>query len=301
MIGWIRSLDRILKGEATRPAMLRAGTIEAPVGGLSTLLVILGAIYGACMGTFAVVSRWGGPAARGGWAQMGYSAVKVPMLFVLTLLITLPSLYVFNALVGCRLAFGAVLRLLVAALGVSLAVLASFGTIVAFFSLCTSSYPFMVLLNVLLFAVAGILGMSFLLQTLHRLAVARATESAASPPLHAAPAATSDAGRQSNYPELALPTDPGALDRLHARTLGPHVRTVFSIWVIVFGLIGAQMGWVLRPFIGAPGVPVTFFRARESNFFEAVVSRAQEMAGEWQAPARTGAAPSTQPDSACHR
>ena len=100
------------------------------------------------------------------------------MLFFLTLIVTFPSLYVFNALVGSRLSFRTVLRLLIAALGVMLAVLASFGTIVVFFSLCTTSYPFMVLLNVAMFAVAGILGMGFLLQTLHRLSLAQAMRSA---------------------------------------------------------------------------------------------------------------------------
>src|SRR5207302_1107134 len=126
---------------------------------------------------------------------MAYSAAKVPMLFFLTLAVTLPSLYVFNALVGCRLSFTAVLRLLIAALGVTLAVLASFGTITVFFSLCTTSYPFMVLLNVLMFA-----------------------------------------------------------------------------------LVGAQMGWVLRPFVGAPDAPVAFFRAREGNFFQAVADKIADLA-----------------------
>jgi hypothetical protein len=52
--------------------------------------------------------------------------------------------------------------------------------------------------------------------------------------------------------------------------LSGHVKTVFRLWVIVFGLVGAQMGWVLRPFIGNPNVPFTWFRGRESNFFQAV-------------------------------
>ena len=43
-------------------------------------------------------------------------------------------------------------------------------------------------------------------------------------------------------------------------------------WVVLFGLVGAQMGWVLRPFIGKPGLPFVWFRGRESNFFEAVWS-----------------------------
>jgi hypothetical protein len=40
--------------------------------------------------------------------------------------------------------------------------------------------------------------------------------------------------------------------------------------VIVFALVGAQMGWVLRPFIGNPTMPFVWLRARESNFFQAV-------------------------------
>ena len=44
--------------------------------------------------------------------------LKVPALFLLTLIVTMPSLYVFNALVGSRLTFLSVLRLLVASLAV---------------------------------------------------------------------------------------------------------------------------------------------------------------------------------------
>jgi hypothetical protein len=57
---------------------------------------------------------------------------------------------------------------------------------------------------------------------------------------------------------------------------------VFAIWVIVFGLIGAQMGWVLRPFIGAPNAAITFFRPREGNFFEAVANKIADLAGDRQ-------------------
>jgi hypothetical protein len=52
---------------------------------------------------------------------------------------------------------------------------------------------------------------------------------------------------------------------------GRHTRSVFACWMIVFALVGAQMGWVLRPFIGSPDLPFTWFRERGSNFFEAVL------------------------------
>ena len=291
MLTWFKALDRVLKGDATRLDSLRGGTIALPFGGLSVLLVILGAVYGACMGVFALMGRWGTDTQASGYLQMLASASKVPMLFGLTLLVTFPSLYVFNALVGSRLGFASVGRLMVAALAVTMAVLASFGTILVFFSLCTTSYSFIVLLNVVMFAIAGILGMRFLLQTLHRLAVAREIEDAAAqgpatavvatsteiPPVEV-PAEYVAPPAYSSGPPMPVPQSPGALDRIEGRAFGPHVKSIFKIWILVFGLVGAQMGWVLRPFIGAPNTPFTYFRERESNFFEAVVGKINDVA-----------------------
>jgi hypothetical protein len=268
---WIKQLDRILRGEATRPSDLREGMIAIPAAGIALVVAVLAAIYGLCMGCFALF-REGEPSL----IQFLASAVKVPALFFLTLVVTFPSLYVFNALVGSRLNVLAVLRLLVAAMGVNLAVLAAIGPIVAFFSVCTTSYEFMVLLNVLVFGVSGLLGLTFLLQTLNRLSIATGRREPSGTPL-----------LPPNVPGPAVgPTPPGAgpgisasnetppasgpLDQLPGHVLGRHVKSVFGCWVLIFGLVGAQMGWVLRPFVGVPHQPFQWFRARESSFFEAV-------------------------------
>jgi hypothetical protein len=190
--------------------------------------------------------------------QMLAASVKVPALFLLTLLVTFPSLYVFNALVGSQLRFVANLRLLVAALGVTLAVLASFGPIIAFFSVSTTSYPFMKVLNVLAFGIAGGLGLMFLLQTLHRLSVVD---------LPASPASVLDSADLVEA-DVVTPQSTSPIDPVPGYILGRHVKTVFRCWAIVFGLVGAQMGWILRPFIGDPNQPFTWFRPRTSNFFE---------------------------------
>jgi hypothetical protein len=261
--GWVRELDRILRGDATRPSALRRGQVEVPAGGLSVVLVLLGAAYGACMGCFALF-RPGGPA----WLQLLAAALKVPALFFLTLLVTFPSLYVFNALVGSRLSLPSALRLLIAALGVLLALLASLGPIVAFFSVITTSYSFMVLLNVAVFAVSGFLGLGFLLQTLHRLSLAAPQPPGPTPP----------AGPEADAFEFVATEPAGALDRVDDQVLGRHVRTIFRCWVVLFGLVGAQMGWVLRPFIGDPGRPFTWFRPRDSNFFEAIFHALKDLA-----------------------
>ena len=255
VMGGLSELDRILRGELTQVSSLQRGGIDISPRRLSLVIVILGMVYGICMGTYALF-RMKGPHA---W-QIVASMVKVPLLFYLTLLVTLPSLYVFNALVGSRLTLGTVMRLLIASLGVMVAVLASLGPIVAFFSVSTTSYPFMLLFNVVVCAISGGLGLLFLLQTLHRLSV-----------VDPRPSAMPDSEGQ----ELAASVGP--LDPLENRVLGKHVKTVFQLWVIVFALVGAQMGWVLRPFIGNPDLPFVWIRGRESNFFQAVLRTFQSL------------------------
>jgi len=250
---WWSDLDRILRGEATRLSALRRGSIEIPAGGITFVLVILAMFYGACMGSFAILKE-SGPSL---W-QLVASTVKVPALFVLTLLVTFPSLYVFNALVGSRLALVSALKLLVVSLAVMVSVLASLGPIVAFFSASTTTYAFMILINVLAFGVSGLLGLLFLLRTLQRLSlVVPEPETEASEEV---------GDEKENSAEVK---STGALEPMTDQILGRHVTTVFRCWVILFGVVGAQMGWILRPFIGNPARPFTWFRERDSNFFEA--------------------------------
>jgi hypothetical protein len=40
----------------------------------------------------------------------------------------------------------------------------------------------------------------------------------------------------------------------------PRHRIMLRLWLGMYAFVGIQMGWVLRPFIGQPGLPVTFFR-----------------------------------------
>ncbi len=219
--------------------------------------------------------------------QVVASMVKVPMLFYLTLVVTLPSLYVFNALVGSRLGFLSVLRLLLAALAVMLAVLASLGPIVAFFSVSSTSYAFMLLFNVAVCGVAGSLGMKFLLQTLHRLSIAqdefdaRTAAEASAPSFDLGPpvvATEPDGNAAPDVPVVATTPPPvwkplpqgGALEPVKGRKPGSEILSVFRTWVAVFALVGMQMSWVLRPIIGSPDLPFAWFRPRESSFFEAV-------------------------------
>ncbi|MCB8933220.1 MAG: hypothetical protein M9921_09930 [Fimbriimonadaceae bacterium] len=264
MMRWMRQLDKLLRGEATQPDALQTGKIEFPARGILTASVLLAGAYGICMSLFAVM-RSGGSV--DGWLQMLASTIKLPLLFFLTLVVTLPSLYVFNTLVGARLSLLSVVNLLVASLAVIVAVLASLGPIVVFFSLSTTSHPFMVLLNVVAATVAGTLGLKFLFRTLNRLAHARTERE---------PEPVGD--RPPPLPKVAIPAKPGALeaDGLAERA---DARSVFRIWVLVFSLVGAQMSWVLRPFVGSPNLPFEWFRPKEDNFFVAVFHMIQTVLG----------------------
>jgi predicted membrane-bound spermidine synthase len=49
-------------------------------------------------------------------------------------------------------------------------------------------------------------------------------------------------------------------------------RRVLVAWLAVNLFLGSQLCWILRPFIGSPGLPVEFLRAAafQGNFYETV-------------------------------
>ena len=268
-------LDRILRGEATQPDDIRRADFRIPLVGISFVILVLAVIYGLCMGAFALVRGFEGSRLEDGYLQAFATMCKVPLLFTLTLVITLPSLYVFNALVGSQLKFLPVLKLLVASLAVNLSVLASLGPIVAFFSFSTPNYGFIVLLNVTVFTISGCLGLAFLVQTLKRLTAAhRGGLPLRQKPVASVPGRSGEEALNLLHTATAPGADnPGPLEHLDGIVVGKHIWKVFSVWICVFGLVGAQMGWVLRPFIGNPNMPFSWFRPRESNFFQAVFNQ----------------------------
>lgn len=301
MLNWLRQLDELLRGDRTRDDLLRHGTIDLRLRRFVPLAIALGAIYGFFMAWYALFGM-----REGAFQQAAATMIKLPMLFLLTLGVTFPSLYVFNALVGCKLSFAATMRLLVGAIVINLAVAASLGPILGFFTVSTTSYPFMVLLNVVLLGIGGMIGLSFLLKTLRALAETErrrrveegllATDQddrkAESPGRHESPVPPPIFSEHSSY-RVPSPSDPptgqtrppfSPVPPQHSRRplRDPGLESanfIFRIWVIIYALVGAQMGWVLRPFIGSPDIPFTFFRERSGHFFAAVWNSARALMG----------------------
>ena len=257
MIGELRTyateVDGTLRGHYTTRDALRSGEIAYSARRLVLACIALGMLYGLCMGSYAWMRG-----AREPGLQLVASTVKVPMLFLLTLVVTFPSLYVFSALAGSRLAAMPTLRLLLIAITVNLAVLAGFGPVVSFFASCTRSYAFIKLLNVTMFAIAGFLSLVLLRRSLHH--AFESDEVAEVVP---------DEERSGEDQESGG-SKWNATRTRRART-DRRAKGVFVVWILMYSVVGAQMGWVLRPFIGTPFRRFEWFRDRESNFFENVL------------------------------
>jgi hypothetical protein len=264
----LRPLDRLLRGDWRMDQPEGAGAHEGALSGLRLRLFVpwaltLGALYGFFVGWFAL---FGGRTD----ALLHVLAVmlKVPLLFLCTLLVTFPSLYVFGALLGSRLSFSAMLRLLVATIVVNLTIAASLGPILGFFTLSTTSYGFMVLLNVALMGLAGLVSTGFLMRALVRLSSSQALraygEPVRAPEPGGAPMSATAAPWPPPIPRAPAPEPSG-------------VPPIFIVWILTYGVVGAQMGWILRPFIGAPGAPFELFRARSGSVLSGLSGAVQSL------------------------
>ena len=168
------------------------------------------ALYGAVMGS------------SNSAIQALSSAIKLPILFLITLVICLPTLYFFNLLFGSRLALPQTLALILTAITVTAVLTLSFAPISLFFWLTAPHYQFFKLLNVAILTLTGFFGLTFLVSGMNHV-------------------------QQE--------------DRRMARGL------ILWMWIFVYGFVGTQMAWTLRPFLGAPWAPFQIFRQLESNFY----------------------------------
>jgi len=114
--------------------------------------IIFLALYGAVLGS--THSLW----------QTMSSAVKLPVLFLATLIVCSPTLYFFNVLFGSNQSLMQNFALMLTAITVTSVLLLSFAPIMVFFLLTTTNYQFFKLLNVAIFAVCAIVGVVFLSQ-----------------------------------------------------------------------------------------------------------------------------------------
>ncbi|NYF56606.1 hypothetical protein [Micromonospora purpureochromogenes] len=298
------------------------------------------ACYGAVLGAFH------------GVLMALTSAVKLPLLFLITLAICLPTLYLFNLVFGARLSVRQSVALVMVAITVTSMLAVAFAPISLFFLITAPDYGFFKLLNVAILTLSAVVGLRFLtggMQVLnaHGLlapssaAAAGATQAAVAAPAAqaavAAPAAQAAVPAQpaagepvaepvavgasangatgangttasaaeaqpvsvvpaqpaagvpaqpvvmAGHPMAAFP--PGMIPPGYAGAgrpwATPPVRrgeserpasmTLLYVWILLFGFVGTQLAWTLRPFVGSPGEDFALFRSIEGNFYAEIL------------------------------
>jgi hypothetical protein len=205
MSSFLLRTDDLLRGRLgiDEPVADRAARL---LGFLLAVLVVYGLLYGATMGTFGGI--------RGErWLQVVYSAVKVPLLLLVTFGLSLPSFFVLNTILGVRSDLPQVLRALVATQAVLTTILASLAPFTAFWYASSADYNAALLFNAAMFGLASVAAQWML--------------------------------RRAYQPLIAR---------------NPRHRTLLRAWLVIYAFVGIQMAWVLRPFVGNPRSPTTFFR-----------------------------------------
>jgi hypothetical protein len=250
------------------------------------------ACYGAVLGSFHSV------------LMALTSAVKLPLLFLVTLAICLPTLYLFNLVFGARLSVRQSLALVMVALTVTAMLAVAFAPISLFFLITAPDYGFFKLLNVAILALSALVGLRFLtggMRVLNEhglLAPAKLAEVApVSPAVPAAPPAVpAPAGAPANGVTPAAPdavpaqgVPAGTTTTAVAARSNPHLdalwqqaaarrpqpvptptppsMTLLYVWILLFGFVGTQLAWTLRPFFGSPGMEFSLYRQIDGNFY----------------------------------
>lgn len=177
------------------------------------------AIYGLIMGSFST------------WMQAVSSAIKLPILYLMTMTICLPTLYFFNILFGSRKNFTQHLGVVIAAVASISVLLFSFAPVTLFFLISApNNYSFFLLLNVAILGLTGFVGVKFLYDGM----------------------------------QLISEQEDEDLEGKKNRT------NLLRSWLFLYAFVGSQLGWTLRPFMGAPDKPFQLFRQLEGNFYQSV-------------------------------
>ncbi|GMW01943.1 MAG: hypothetical protein AMXMBFR84_30790 [Candidatus Hydrogenedentota bacterium] len=144
----MKYLDGILRNRDDYfQSIFRNESVGRQILVLVVIVVLLSGFHGLVMGLST------------GWLQMLVSAVKVPSLYLITLAVCYPVLYVVNVIMGSHLGFLQTLALILLAMALNAILLASCSPIVLFFTLTGAKYDFLKLLHVAIFGFSGLWAM----------------------------------------------------------------------------------------------------------------------------------------------
>lgn len=199
------------------------------------------AVYGAIVGAY------------GGGFQILSSAIKLPALYLVTLAICIPTLYFFDILSGSKLSFRQYVTMALTAVSVISVLLFAFAPVVLFFLVSIKDYVFFLLLNVLIMTITGGIGVRLFYKGMRDMVGGPKT---------------------LENPIIENPVVEKAIVEKRLR------RYLLQGWVLLYGLVGSQLGWTLRPFLGVEGEPFQVFRPEiDGNFYAQVLRSVGTMMG----------------------
>src|SRR6266511_1755490 len=134
---------------------------ERDLRGLTGQMLASSAVSLACYGAVLGASN--------GWAQALSSAAKLPLLFLATLTICLPTLYLFNLVFGARLSMMQALTVILVSITVISVLTLAFAPISLFFLISAHNYSFYKLLNVCILVLTAVVGLRFLISGMRAL------------------------------------------------------------------------------------------------------------------------------------
>ena len=216
-------------------------------------------------------------ASNGFWQALS-SMVKLPLLFLATLAICLPTLYLFNLVFGARLSMTQAVALVMVSITVISVLTLAFAPISLFFLITAQNYEFFKLLNVCILVLTAVIGLLFLTRGMAALNSYHAAALKAAPAAQVAVAAEDRelaiVGAGNGH--STLPTAPVAIITPpdHAAAPAPDVpaerptrMALVYIWILLFGFVGTQLAWTLRPFFGDPDSQFALFREISGTFY----------------------------------
>lgn len=130
---------------------------------LFAIAIIMGAIYGAVMGATNLLQGAAQLSHAAKFTQILVTAIKVPVLLILSGSIVYSPIYVSNAFMGERHSWRQIMVLLLGSTAITCTVLASMATVSTFFAITSISYDFIKLLHVAIFVYSGGIGLQYLL------------------------------------------------------------------------------------------------------------------------------------------
>ena len=99
--------------------------------------------------------------------------------------------------------------------------------------------------------------------------VSGAADPATKPPINGdAPTGS----RNHNRAAKTMPPQTAAGER-------PASMLLLYIWILLFGFVGTQLAWTLRPFFGSPGQPFELFRDIDGTFYSDILQTLGSLLG----------------------